>query len=231
MENLQSISVKINIQRKELELARLTLRGWTKLGELKIEITETASKKDYAQLFQSMVKFIEAVSLSPTGVDWEKVSWFEFYDVYAQAISLNSPRFEFPILVRASQEKNKKPPWEYTGRSWYFWLNLFASNYGWDAETIGNLDIDEAMGLYQELSIDDQLGKEWEWGLSEIAYPYDPSTKKSKYKSLQRPPWMLPIVPKQLPVVRMKKSFLPMGNIIDLQGQESERLEKRKRGI
>ena len=87
------------------------------------------------------------------------------------------------------------------------------------------MDIDTAIGAYQELSIDEQLQKEWEWGLSEVAYSYDSSTKKSRYVPLQRPAWMNPIIPKQLPVVKMRKSHLPVGNVIDVQEEAKKRKE------
>lgn len=174
-----------------------------------------------------MVRFIEAaVSPSPSGIEWDKVPWYEFLEVYSNAVRLNSPTIAFPLL-QGSGEENKKLPWEYEGRAWYFWFNLFSVNYGWGEDTIANLDIDDALGLYQELQIDQQMMREWEWGLSEMAYPYDKSTKTSKFKALHRPSWMMPIIPKQLPVVKMRRDHMPVGNIIDLQEQELERKKKR----
>ena len=85
------------------------------------------------------------------------------------------------------------------------------------------LDIDTAIGLYQEISIDDQFEKEWEWSLSEIAFPYNQSTKKQEYKPLERPEWMLPISPKQLPTMKMRKDMMPVGNIVDLSVKADKR--------
>lgn len=218
---------KINIQKKEFTLVRLTLRGWTSLEGLKKDLDIAISKHDITEIFNCMVSFIEmAIVPSPSGIMWKDVPWFDFMEIYTSVIALNSPSIKFPILQGNHKDAKKKLPWEYEGRAWYFWLNLFAKSYGWDEEKIANLDIDTAIGIYQEISIDEQLQKEWEWGLSEIAYPYNKNTKKSEYKPLERPTWMLPIMPKQLPVVKMKKSFLPQGNVIDLQEQE-----KQKRGI
>jgi len=228
------MSEQIKIQNKEVTLNRLTLRGWAGLEGLKGEMDSATSKGDFEGIFGAMVKFIEMViSPSEHGVDWGELPWYDFVTVYSMAVRTNSPTMEFPIL-RASGGDEKKMPWEYDGRAWYFWLNLFASAYGWNSDTVSMLDIDDAIALYQEIEIERQLGREWEWGLSEIAYPYNKSTKKSEYKALPRPNWMLPIVPKQLPVVKMKKSFLPVGNVVDLQEQESQRREekkKSKRGI
>lgn len=223
---------KINIQNANFSLVRLKLRGWSWLEGLKNDMDIAISKNDYKQTFHCMVKFIEMAMVPYVPIQWDKVPWYEFIEIYSKAIELNSPTIEFPIL-KGSKVENKKLPWEYPGRSWYFWLNLFARNYGWPEETIAEMDIDTAIGAYQEVVIDDQLQKEWEWGLSEIAYPYNQTTKNSEFKKLDRPDWMMPIIPKEPQVIKMKKSFLPQGNIIDLQGEELAKREKRKkaRGI
>ncbi len=221
----------IKIQNKEIELVRLRLRAWSTLEGLKRELDTATSKHDFNQIFDCMVNFIEvAVSPSPSNIKWDELPWYEFLEIYSKTVELNSPTIEFPILRGGSSGDTKKLPWEYEGRSWYFWLNLFAKNYGWDEDTISNLDIDSAIGLYQEMEIDHQLEREWEWGMSEIAYPYDKSTKSGKYKPIPRPSWMLPMVPKQLPVMKIHKAHLPMGNVVDLQAQEQERRSK-KNGI
>jgi hypothetical protein len=75
--------------------------------------------------------------------------------------------------------------------------------------------------------LEEQLDKEWTYSLSEIAFPYNSSTKKSEYKPLDRPEWMLPISPKQLPVIKMRKDMMPMGNIVDM----TEKPKKDIRGI
>jgi len=222
-------SYKIKIGTTEYTLVRLTLRGWAGLEKFKAQMDIAISKHDFNEIFSSMVSFIEmAIIPSPSNIRWSEIAWYDFVDVYSKVVEINSPTIDFPILRNQSQKDRKKLPWEYEGRAWYFWLNLFAKNYGWDEEKIANLDIDTAIGIYQEISIDDQLEKEWEWGLSEIAYPYNKSTKKSEYKPLQRPSWMMPMVPKQLPVVKIKKSLLPVGNIIDVQAEEEAKQKEKK---
>lgn len=217
--------IKINILGKEVTLVRLKLRKWSQLEGIRKPLDTAISKKDFNTTFDMMVKLIEMAVSIPVEIDWSSVYWEDFIYLYSQVVSLNSPTIEFPILRSASKEKPQ--PWEYEGRSWYFWLNLFSSNYGWSEEVVAELDIDTAIGLFQEISIQEQMTKEWQWGLSEIAYPYDKSTKKSIYKPLTRPDWMAPMVPKQLPVVRIKQSHLPMGNIVDVQAEEVQRRAKR----
>jgi len=205
----------IKINGKDITLHRLRLREWSKLEEVKKDLDEVASIKDYSGMFIQMVKFIEATILSKEKIEWDKLPWYDFLSVYSEAIIVSTPSIDFPIL-HGKNESKEKPPWEYKERSWYFWLNLFATNYGWTEEVIAHLDVDTAIGLYQELEIDEQLQKEWEWGLSEIAYPYNKGTKKQEYKPLARPTWMKPLVPKQLPVVKIRRDMMPVGNIIDL---------------
>ena len=211
---------KIKINNVEFEPKRTTLRGWTKLDEIRLAMDEAISTKDFDQYYSCAVKFVEIASV-PAGINWDEVAWFDFLTCFFECIEINKPTLPFPILT--DKTKNEKPPWEYAGRSWYFWLNLFASAYGWKEQYIGDLDIDTAIGLYQEIEINDQLEKEFTYSLSELAHPYNEKTKKSHYKPLERPDWMLPIAPKPK-TVHIRRDLLPMGNVINLGKRE-------KRGI
>lgn len=187
---------------------------------------DAVSKSNIDDVYKTMIEFIETASILESPIEWDKVFWGDFVNVYSKAVMENLPRLRFPIL-----EENKKEiirfPWEYQGRAWFFWLNLFASNYGWSEESVSEMDIDSALGLYQEILVDSQFQKEWEWSLSEIAFPYNSSTKKQEYKPLARPNWMLPETPKELPKVKIRRDMLPVGNIIDVQADE----QKRQDGI
>lgn len=174
---------------------------------------DAVSKKDFNEYFLATVRFIDTVS-STTTTNWEEVPWYETINAFAESANLNNITKKFPILD-GKKEKNEPLPWEYDGRSWYFWANLFSINYGWRLDEISLLDIDDALGLYQEIVIDDQMQKEWQWGLSEISYPYNQSSKKQEFKPLARPNWMLPIAPTPK-IVKLRKDMLPMGTIIDL---------------
>ena len=214
---------KLTINDIEFEPKRTTLREWVQLDEVRLAMDDAISAKDPEKFYSLAVEFIGIASF-PSKIEWDTVSWVEFLTAYFSCIEINKPTIKFPILENA-KEKNEKPPWEYPGRSWYFWLGLFASNYGWNEQIIGGLDIDTAIGLYQELTINDQLEKEFTYSLSELAYPYNEKTKESNYKPMERPEWMKPIVQQPKPI-RMKRSLLPMGNVIHLQDRE-----KTKRGI
>lgn len=196
---------------KSLMLTRLKLKGWASLETLRKQIEEDVSKNDFTSTFNTIVKFIETSSTSK--LKWDELPWYHLMEAFAQVAEINAPTIQFPIL-EGNKKEGQQPPWEYKGRAWFFWLNLFSSNYGWTEQVIGDLDIDTALGLYQELVIDEQLDREWWWGLSEIAYPYNASTKKSEYKALERPTWMLPMAPKTLPVVKIRQSLMPVGQAV-----------------
>lgn len=198
------------MKKKTTNIRRLTLRGWAAIDDLRRSIEKNEGNWS---AIPSLI--FETIELCVDKFD-RGMFWLDASKLYSEVISANLPTKKFPILT--SKEKGQEMPWEYEGRSWYFWLNLFSKNYGWDKETIAALDIDEAIGLYQELTIEEQLEKEWEWGLSEVSYQYNPSTKKSVFQKLPRPDWMLGIVGKPKPVkkVRILASMMPQGNIISL---------------
>lgn len=194
---------------------------------------DAISNKDTFAYSELCVQFIE-MALFPLSrfwkskVDWQKVPWNEVIGLFSIVSQVNSPQLNFPILIE-SKKKQEKLPWEYKGREWYFWLNLFATAYGWNSDTVSKLDLDTAIGLYQELQIDGQLDREWWWGLSEISYPYNSSTKKAEFKALERPDWMKPIAqePKK---IKIRKDMMPVGNVINLDEEELER-RRAKGGI
>ena len=195
----------------KITFKRLNLKEWTVLEENKVVMQEAVERKDFHGIFDTVSSCISTASNA--NVAWETKPWYEMLQAYGEVIAINSPTKRFPILT-SSDTKEEKLPWEYPGRIWYFWVNLFSGHYGWTKEQIEVLDIDDAIGLYQETLIDDQMQKEWEWiGYGEVAFQYDSSTKKSNFKPLTRPMWMMGITTKPK-IIKMMKKLMPMGNVI-----------------
>ena len=187
---------------------RKLLKDWLDLEELRAKILEAAeSRKDYAETSAAVRAYLSAACC----VDYTDTSWFEVVSDYENALKANLPTHSFALLK--SKEKHERMPWEYEGRTWYYWLHIFSKNYGWSEEQIANLDIDTAIGLLQEILITRQEEHEWQWQLTEIAYPYNASTKKSVFQELPRPDWMKKIVPKPKKI-RMKANLFPQGLVI-----------------
>lgn len=202
------------MKKKQVNPRRLTLRGWAAIDDLRRDIEKASRENDWSAVPEFIFKTVELCGEVDRNSDWQIVA-----ELYTKIVELNQPTKKFPVLT--TREKGKEMPWEYSGRSWYFWLNLFAKNYGWDMDKIGEMDIDDAIGLFQEIQIDSQMQQEWEYGLSELAYPYNPSTKKSHFKALPRPDWMKPIMGKSVPVKERKihRDAMPAGTIINLDEQ------------
>lgn len=190
---------------------RLNLKDWSRLDDIRQKIESEAEEGNWQAVPNLIIEYVVRCGGE------EKESWFEVAEMYQEAVVLNQSRIKFPIF--SSKEKSKRVPWEYEGRTWYFWLNLFASHYGWSAQEIEILDLDDAVGLLEEITVDEQHEKEWQYGLSEMAYVYDKSTKKSRFRPLSRPDWML-MSPDQAKKAVKKTlipvSAMPVGNIINL---------------
>lgn len=137
---------------------------------------------------------------------------------FTEAVKANSFSVHIPLVSRSFGSKEDMP-WDYPGRSWFAWAHRFANFYGWSLDYIAGLDVDVAIKLLQEMLVQDQLEKEWEWGLSERAFPYNSSTKKYEYKPLSRPAWMYPeMKSKKKRIIQIPKSMMPVGNIVKRNG-------------
>lgn len=192
----------------KVELERKKLFEWIKLEDIRIRIAEAAKDKDYDKVSDLIVSYILAASRVPMEIDWRDLSWADVIGAYIEALVLNTPRKMFPIMRATGGEKH---PYDYEGRDWYGWVNLFASHYGWKVSDIAELDIDDAIGLMQEIKVDEQRQMEWEWMRTEIAYPYDSNSKSSRYQPLPTPSWMQapkPAMPKRF---KIRKDLMPPG--------------------
>jgi len=196
------------VKDNKITFERKSLRKWIELEEARSKIKDAFKIRDGAKAASSIFTYIQLAGYKDKLNDLDSPTVLGYY---LDAFGINSPSKNFTVLKQAVEDKEPLP-WEYDGRAWYFWWNLFSSNYGWPKEIIEVMDIDDAIGLYQEIEIDRQLSREWEWGLSEIAYEYDSTTKSGKFKPLTRPQWMMPIVGKPK-TYRMRKDMIPMGNI------------------
>lgn len=142
---------------------------------------------------------------------YEQADWTILVEAFYLCIS-KSPVLDLPIISK-SNEASKEEPWDYSTRTWHLYSHLLAKTYGWSLSEISQLHVEEALAKIQEIIVDDQLDREFIYGLSEVAYHYDKNTKTSKFVPLPRPHWMRP---KMQPVKKMliPKSMMPVGNVV-----------------
>jgi len=207
----------VSLGTEVFKLVRSGLRTWLTLEDTIAHISEAVGAKDIDGLVRSVCSYVStALDISTEVVDSAPAA--DVISALEVCLAENKIRIEFPILSSSKKKSDIEPSWEYDGRAWYFWVNLLSSAYGWNMEYIAQIDPEDAIGLFQEISFDKHMEKEWEWGLSDIAYPYNPTTKKQEFKEYPRPEWMrdnkITAAPKQ---IKIRKDFLPVGNVISLQ--------------
>ena len=142
---------------------------------------------------------------------YEQADWMLLVDAFYLCIS-KSPVLDLPITTK-SNETSKEDSWDYPARTWHLYSHLLAKTYGWTLEYISMLHVEEALSKIQEIIVDDQLNREFEYGLSEVAYQYDKNTRTSRFVPLPRPHWMrAKIQPVQKMII--PKSMMPVGNVV-----------------
>ena len=196
----------IKINEVGYEYTRPPLKQWLTLEDERVKLSKAVEIHDRENVAKQLVSVV-STALS---VDKETLylrPWYEVAIAYQTIALLNMPRYEFPFLT--SKVKDKKDAWDYEGRTWYIWANIFANKYGWDLKTVSELDVDDAIALAQEIAVDEQLEREWEWMTTEIAYQ-----AKEGFKPLERPDWMrYTKMQQEIPVLKIRKDLMPSGVI------------------
>lgn len=199
---------------------RYKLREWLKLDAVRERLLDAIENKDTDRVAKFLCDF---VSIASDLANLDALPWYEIAKAFLAIEAENQLHHKFALL-RTTRKRIDVPPWDYDGRSWYWWNNILSSKYGWTSEYVAELDIDDATGLLQEILVDEQLRKEWEWSLTELAYPYDEVAKKGRFKPLDRPDWMKTILPDQqpkIPVMRIRKDMLPVGIVVKGKSNET----------
>ena len=193
---------------------RATLYKWLQIEEIKENLFSAVEEKRHDDFLNHLSQYL--LTTTDTEKAWLELPWIEIRDLFLSIEEINAPTKPFPIL---SSNKGDDSAWGYEGRNWYFWLNLFSYNYGWNIDYVKQLDIDDAIGLLQEILLIEQREKDFIWTTTEVAYEYNAKTKKSRLKLLDRPEWMRKGFKADTSEPRKKKTrirrdFLPIGRIV-----------------
>lgn len=209
-------SLEIKVNQTTYNYQRPKLKKWVQLDELHSEIKEATTRKDTQQLKLLLSNFLVVAFSNSTPEVWLSLEWEKVFTLVNDILVLNKIRTILPLIDNKGTDKqDKKEVWEYSGRAWTYWAHMFARHYGWSLPQIEELEIEDAIALLEEIYLDNQFDMEWQWSLTEVAYPYNESTKKSSFRPLERPDWMKPI-PEAPKKIKILKSMLPLGNVIDM---------------
>ena len=205
--------VTISIGERKIEIERARLRGWFELEKIRGQLLDAAERGETLSVSTLLCAYLSAASGVEEGI-FASAVWYEVAFAFNKVAELNRVTKGFPVF-RNTVSSSKDMPWDYEGRDWYEWVHLIASRYGWSIEYIAELEIEDGIALIQEILVSDQLDKEWQWQMSEMAFEYVPATKSSKFRPLPRPQWMAPKYepPKS---IKIRKDMLPIGNVVVL---------------
>lgn len=212
---------EIVLDGKTYPVERPKLRKWLELEQFRDSILTNAEGRNNSGIADGIISSLSAF-LGLDADSLEELPWYEVGVAFTLTAKVSAPTLDLSI-INGSREKKKSStpdPWEYAERSYYLWLHILCSTYNWNTEYVDNLDVDTALALIQEIMIDEQLEKEWQWGMFEGAYDYDKGSGKSRLKQLPRPSWMKRATkqvaeelekPKQIAI---PVKFAPMGLIL-----------------
>jgi hypothetical protein len=185
---------------------------WVRLEEQKNKIlraVEESSDEFPNHLFDFLSTALYLPSQYFRRADWTKI-------VLALYKALTKLSYKTDLALFEPTKEDKKDDtmsWDYTGRAWHLYAHLLASKYGWSLEYISNLRLPEALPLIQEVLLEEQLTKEFQWTMSERSSYYDDNSKTSKLNPLPRPDWMNKHIDpeKDLVKTQIPTKMLPMG--------------------
>ena len=204
---------------KQYTVTRAKLKRWLELEFFKSQALDLSKRGRAMEFCNSILSYVSICS----GLDVDKLEtlpWTEVIEAWNVCLRINAPNDLFPIYKVKSNVKDKTAVWDYDGRIWYIWAHNLASEYGWSLEYIAEMDVDYATALFEEIFVDEQLDREFHWMTSEIAYPYNPASKKGEFKPLPRPSWMMDEIRilqrnnGEPPKVKILKDHMPVGLII-----------------
>jgi hypothetical protein len=185
---------------------------WVRLEEQKNKIlraVEESSDEFPNHLFDFLSTALYLPSHYFRRADWTKI-------VLALYKSLTKLSYKIDLALFEPTKEDKKDDsvsWNYDGRAWHLYAHMIAGKYGWLVEYISNLRLPVVLPLIQEILLEDQLTKEFQWSMSERSSYYDDKAKVSKANPLPRPNWMNKHIDpaKELRVTQIPVGMMPMG--------------------
>lgn len=190
---------------------------WTRLEKLAAKINE-AVESNITEFPILVTSYISTALFLPAKLV-RGLPWIVVWSLFLLARDANTPT-KIPLLMTKKDNiKEKKLGWDYDTREEKYWVHLLAKEYGWELEYIQGLDTNVALAHIQEILTEEQLDREFLWSMSEIAYPYNSTTKQARFSPLPRPYFMQQDAP-ELKKIKIRKDMLPVGVMQDVSGME-----------
>lgn len=189
-----------------------------RLGKLSEEIMEAIEGGDGQKAAALIASYF-----SLSGLDTIGLSGVGQLACLTPLLELNQIKMLFAFQKEVS-EKLDKPPYDYDGRNWAWWVHKLATRYGWTAEYIFNLWPEEVAAYLQEIIIAEYDELDEKRRLSEIGWTYNKATKEYNFHPTPRPSWIIEDK-KKLQLRRIRRDMLPVGNVIRLDEKSFDSFE------
>lgn len=188
-----------------------------RLGKLAEEIMKAIEGGGGTKAAALIARYFELSGFDTTGL-----SGVEQLSCLTPLLELNGIKMLFAFQTFVSGNLDK-PPYDYEGRNFAWWIHKLATRYGWTSDYIFNLWPEEAAAYLQEIIIAEYDEKNETRSLSKMAYEYNKTTKKLHFRPIPIPNWMEKQKPPQPRKIR--RDMLPIGNVIDLGKMKSDDFE------
>lgn len=164
--------------------------------------------------------------------DAHTLSLHDLLAVVFAVSELNRPRGRpaWELIDKVTDEPPRMRLSDYEGRALARFVHILARSYGWSFKDILEMSPEAALAHVQESLIDNHRDREWEYGLSEVAYSYDSASKTSKYKPFPPLDWDVALIgegPHRPVPKEIVERYYPKGEIIDLTNRETVERTRR----
>ena len=185
-------------------------REWIRLEEQKNKILK-AVEESSDEFPNHLFNFLSTALRLPDRY-FRKASWTKIILALYKCLALTQFDNNLPLFAPTKTTKTEDEAWNYDGRVWHLYVHLIASKYGWSIEYISNLRLSVVLPLIEEILLDEQFTKEFQWAMSERSAYYDEASKSMKANPLTRPEWMhRQVEPKKLRIVQTPINMMPTG--------------------
>jgi len=213
--------IEVTIAGLVQEVERVRLGSYLRLQRAAKRLSKAAAQADTGGIADALFEYLIACIHDLDRGEFNEAPWYEVVSAFRQIRRLNHiPNAEdYSLLTKTTSSGNEKTvAWDHDDREVLLWIHLIANSYKWSKTEIEELWPEEAIAYIQEILVEEQLRREFLYSLSEVAYPYDKATKKSKFRPMQRPLWMVAGGGRKTD--RVLKSMLPVGNVVYPEGED-----------
>lgn len=216
-------SVNIALGGRVWTIERARLGGFLRLQQARETLNEGIKDGGNGQIVGGLYDFLTVALPDLTPKDFNSAPWYEVFNAHIAIENLNQVPWgtEFAIL-RIPDSGGKPVPWDNPLRAILIWIHLIAKTYAWAKSEIEELWPEEAIAFVQEIMADEQTDREFIHSLSEVSYEFNKTTKKSHYRPLSRPAWMMLARKTKEIITTFRPDMMPVGNVIYPRGVDEE---------